>query len=238
MVHIRLQCVPEILVADGTFQNSHNNHWHLTICPTVTPRFVFWRRSKLCQVHVRRWQCASRCQVFPSQMLLSGPNRWKSRGARSGLKGGRSITSQLDRRSQLHVQLAACGPVISISLGTSKKLLASKRYATEPLKFIACKQSGPCTGYKGIWGAQVYLNSCLISKLDELMVSFTFHLLYPRGKRHSWPLNRMPDVLQSLSERFEGVMNFLSLLGIKPKVVERPACNLVISSRIQITNNC
>jgi hypothetical protein len=53
MVHIRLQCVRDILVADGTFQISRNNHWHLTVCPTVTPRFVFWRRSKLCQLHVR-----------------------------------------------------------------------------------------------------------------------------------------------------------------------------------------
>lgn len=128
--------------------------------------------------------------------------------------------------------------MISISLDTSKKLLAGKRYATEPLKFIACKQSGPCTGHKGIWGVQVYLNSCLNSALDELMVSFTLQLLYPRGKRHSWPLNRMPNVLQNLSERFEGVMNFLSMLGIKPKVVARPACNLVISSRMLITNNC
>jgi len=202
----------------------------------VTPVFVFWRRSKLCQVHIpRRWQLTSCCQVFPGQVLLSGPSRWKSRGARSDLQGGRSITSQLYRRGQSHVQLAACGPVISISLDTFKELLAGKRYATETLKFTAFKQSGPCTGHKGIWGVQVYLNSCLVSALDELMVSFTLEPLYPRGKRYSWPLNRVPGILQSLSERFEGVMNRLSLLGNKPKVVERPTCNLVIGLRILIS---
>jgi len=95
-----LRCIHDIRVADGTHQtlvrtwrigNRHylqisHKYWQLTICPIATPRFVFWRRSKLCQVRVpRSWQLASRCQMFSSQVLLSGPVRRKWRGARSGL---------------------------------------------------------------------------------------------------------------------------------------------------------
>ena len=45
MVHIRPPCV---------------HHWHLSTCPTLAPRLVFWHRRNWCQVSVaRRWQIAS-----------------------------------------------------------------------------------------------------------------------------------------------------------------------------------
>jgi len=40
----------------------HGHHWHISICPTVTPRLVFHHIRNLCLVSVdRRWQLAS-CQ--------------------------------------------------------------------------------------------------------------------------------------------------------------------------------
>jgi len=60
-------------------------------------------------------------------------------------------------------------------------------------------------------------------------VSFTSLPLYPRWKRPRYPLNRRVSVSQNQSGRFRQNKNLLTLPGIEPQFLGRPAQLLLVS---------